>query len=150
MISAKAEEKIKNFYKVVEKMQASRKKEPALLVIKKENLSDIVGLATKTNLLTVIELNESLDIEETIGQLADSMKNGRIVLFRLHEYLDPKIYNQLYLLAQDGHMEYPLLEERIFVDAKKEAQIIIISTDVELEKLNYRNMLDLASVVERL
>ena len=74
---------------------------------------------------------------------------GRIALIRLREYLDPKIYNQLYLLAQDGHMEYPRLEERVFVDAVKEARVIIVSTDAELEKLNYSNIFDLTAVVER-
>jgi len=150
MIGAKTEEKVKNFYKLAAAMQSARQKEPALLVVKKESLSDICALAPSANLLTVIELGEDSDAEEVIEQMADAMISGRTVLLCLHKYLDPKIYNQIYLLAQDGHMEYPRLEERVFVDAKKESRIIIMSTDAELEKLNYRNILDLAGVVERL
>jgi hypothetical protein len=47
-------------------------------------------------------------------------------------------------------MEYPRLEERIFVQATKEAVIILVSTDRELEKLNYDNLFDLVGLVERL
>ena len=55
---------------------------------------------------------------------------------RIHDYLDQKFIIN-FLLAKDGHMEYPRLEERVFVDAAKNAQIILVSTDAELEKLNY-------------
>jgi hypothetical protein len=150
MITKTAEEKIVKFYKIIEGMQSGKKKEPAILVVKKENLGDVAALAPNSNLVTVIDLQEGTDAEEVIGQLADAMKSGRVALLCLHRYLDPKIYNQLYLLAQDGHMEYPHLEERMFVDAVKDARVIIVSTDAELEKLNYSNIFDLAAVVERI
>ena len=107
-------------------------------------------LAPNSNLVTVIDLQKETDAEEVIGQLADAMRAGRVALIRLYKYLDPKIYNQLYLLAQDGHMEYPHLQERVFVDAVKDARVIIVSTDAELEELNYSNIFDLAGVVERI
>jgi len=149
MINKTTEEKIKKFYKVVDGVQGSKKKELAILVVKKVNLGDVAALAPNSNLVTTIDLTAETDADEVIGQLADAMRAGRIALIRLREYLDPKIYNQLYLLAQDGHMEYPRLEERVFVDAVKEARVIIVSTDAELEKLNYSNIFDLTAVVER-
>ena len=150
MITKSAEEKIKIFYNIAAGMQSSKKKEPAILVIKKESLGDVTALAPNPNLVVVIDLSEDADAEEIIGQLADAMRAGRTALICLHKYLDPKIYNQLYLLAQDGHMEYPRMEERVFVDAANDARVIIVSTDAELEKLNYSNIFDLAAVVERI
>lgn len=150
MTTETTEEKVRKFYKIVEGMQSLKKKEPGILVVKKENLGDIAALAPNSNLVTTMDLQEGTDAEEVIGQLANVMRTGRIALIRVHKYLDPKIYNQLYLLAQDGHMEYPHLEERVFVDAVNEAQVIIVSTDAELEKLNYSNIFDLAGVVERI
>ncbi len=150
MISKTNQEKVRNFYKVVSEMQTPRNRELGLLVIKKEELGDLTALAPNSNLVTTIDLTPEFSSEEAISQLADAMKSGRVVLMRIHEYLDPKIYNQLFLLAQDGHMEYPHLEERIFVDSAISAQVILVSTDKELEKINYPNILNIVGLVERL
>jgi len=150
MTTKTAEEKINFFYSIVAGMQSSKKKEPAILVVKKESLGDVTALAPNPNLVAAIDLLEDADAEEIIGQLADAMRAGRTAVIRLRKYLDPKIYNQLYLLAQDGHMEYPHFDKRVFVDAAKDARVIIVSTDTELEQLNYSNIFDLAAVVERI
>jgi hypothetical protein len=150
MISKINQRKVSNFYNVVAGMQISRNKTIGLLVIKKEELSDISALAVNSNLVTIIDLTKESDAEQTINQLADDMRVGRIALMRIHDYLDPKIYNQLFLLAKDGHMEYPRLEERVFVDAAQNAQVILVSTDAELEKLNYFNIFDIVGIAERL
>lgn len=150
MIGQTAQEKVKKFYQVVAGLQTERKKEIGLLVVKKELFSDVAALAPNSNLVTVMDLKKEFDSQEVINQLADDMRAGRVSLIRLHDYLDSKIYNQLFLFARDGHMEYPRLEERIFVDAAKNAQIILVSTDAELEKLNYSNIFDIVGIVERL
>lgn len=150
MISKVNQEKVKKFFTVVSVMQNVRQRVIGLLVLKKENLSDIAALAPNSNLVTSIELSSEIAAEDVVEQMADAMRTGRIALMRLHEYLDPKIYNQLFLLSQDGHMEYPHLEERIFVDAKDNAHVLLLSTDAELEKCNYSNLLDLVGIVERL
>ncbi len=100
--------------------------------------------------MTSFDLTRETDAEEAIEQLAETMKAGRIALIRLHDWLDPKIYNQLYLLSKNGRMEFPRLEERVFVETPKEALVILVSTDEELEKLNYENIFDLVGLVERI
>jgi len=150
MISKTNQEKVRKFFETVDIMQTPRAREVGLLVVKRENLSDISSLAPNSNLVTVIDLNDEMDVESAVHQLADAMRAGRVALLRIYDYLDPKIYNQLHLLAKAGRMEYPKLEERIFVDAAKGAQVILIATDANLEKLNYQNIFDIAGVTERL
>ena len=149
MISEINQQKVSKFYNVVAGMQTPGNKTIGLLVIKKEELGDISTLAVNSNLVTIIDLTKESDAEQIINQLADDMRIGRIVLMRIHDYLDPKIYNQLFLLAKNGHMEYPRLGERVFADAAKNAQVILVSTDAELEKLNYPNIFDMVGIVER-
>lgn len=150
MLTQQNQEKIKKFYEVISRMQFPPAKEIGLIVVKKETLADISALAPNSNLVTSFELTRETDAQETIEQLAEAIKAGHTALIRLHEYLDPKIYNQLYLLSKNGRMEFPRLEERVFVEAPKGALIILVSTDNELEKLNYENIFDLAGLVERL
>lgn len=150
MLTKPNQEKVQKFYEVVTKMQFPPAKEIGMIIIKKETLADISALAPNSNLVTSFELNRETDAQEAVEQLADALKAGRIALIRLHDWLDPKIYNQLYLLSKNGRMEFPRLEERVFVDAPKEALVILVSTDEELEKLNYENIFDLVGPVLRL
>jgi len=150
MFTKTQQEKIKKFYEIMAKMQFPPAKEIGMIIVKKETLADIAALASNSNLVTSFELTTESDAQEVIEQLAETLKAGRIALIRLHEYLDPKIYNQLYLLSKNSRMEFPRLEERIFVDAPKEALVILVSTDKELEKLNYKNIFDLVGLVERI
>ena len=73
-----------------------------------------------------------------------------MALIYLHKFLEPKIYNQLYLLSKNGRMEFPAPQERVFVEAPKEALVIIVSTEAELEALNYENIFDLVGPILRL
>ncbi|MCX6781994.1 MAG: hypothetical protein NTW66_02660 [Candidatus Magasanikbacteria bacterium] len=150
MISEKNIAKVKKFIDVVSDMQFGPGKQIGLLILKKEETKDISILAPNSNITTVLELSKDGDADEVIGYLADAVKSGRLIFIRLHDYLDPKIYNQLFLLSKNSRMEYPKLEERIFVDAAPETTIIVITTDNELNKLNYTNILDLSGLVERL
>jgi hypothetical protein len=150
MISSINQQKIKKFYEVMARMQFPPAKELGLIVVKKETLADISALAPNANSVTAFELTRETDAQEAINQLAETVKAGRTALIRLHEWLDPKIYNQLFLLSKNGRMEFPDVDERMFVEAPKEALVILVSTDQELEKLNYKNIFDLAGTVERL
>lgn len=150
MLTKTQQEKIKKFYNVMAKMQFLPAKEIGMIIVKKETLADISALAPNSNLVTTFELTRETDAQEMIEQLAETLKDGRIALIRLHDWLDPKIYNQLYLLSKNGRMEFPKLEERIFVDAPEEALVILVSTDNELEELNYKNIFDIVGLVERI
>ena len=150
MISVANQQKIKKLFQVMARMQIPPAKEIGLIVVKKETLADISALAPNANLVTAFELTRETDAQEAINQLAETVKSGRVALVRLHEWLDPKIYNQLFLLSKNGRMEFPDVKERAFIEAPKEALVILVSTDQELEKLNYKNIFDLAGTVERL
>ena len=150
MISVANQQKIKKLFQVMARMQIPPAKEIGLIVVKKETLADISALAPNANLVTAFELTRETDAQEAINQLAETVKSGRVALVRLHEWLDPKIYNQLFLLYKNGRMEFPDVKERAFIEAPKEALVILVSTDQELEKLNYKNIFDLAGTVERL
>jgi len=150
MLTKIQQEKIKKFYNVMAEMQFPPAKEIGMIIAKKETLADVSALAPNSNLVTTFDLTRETDGQEAIEQLAEILKAGRTALIRLHEYLDPKIYNQLYLLSKNGRMEFPRLEERIFIEATNEALVILISTDKELEKLNYKNIFDLVGLVERI
>lgn len=130
-------------------MQLPPAKEIGLIIVKKENLADLAALAPNSNLVTTFELTSETDAQVMIDKLAETLKASRIALIRLHDWLDPKIYNQLYLLSKNGRLEFPRLEERVFIDAPKEALVILVSIDQELEKLNYKNIFDLVGPVER-
>ncbi len=143
-------EKIKKFYEVVSRLQPAATKEIGLLVVKKETLADISNLAPDLNMVTSFELTPNKDAETQIDWLYEAMKNKRWAIIRLHEYLDPKIYNQLYLISHDKRMQFSKLEDWVTLDIPEESNIIIVSTDKELEKLNYNNFFSLVGPVERL
>ncbi|MBU1033034.1 MAG: hypothetical protein ABII13_00390 [Patescibacteria group bacterium] len=149
MIKAK-QEKVKKFYEVISRLQFPPGKEIGMIIVNKETMADIAALAPNSNLVTGLELTRETDVQEVIEQLADAIKAGRVALIRLHEWLDPKIYNQLFLLSKNGRMEFPDVDERVFVEAPKEAMVILVCTDAELAKLNYENIFDLIGPVERL
>jgi len=125
-------------------------KQIGLLVVGKESIEDLAALAPNTNLALVIELGSDSDAQEVIEKMADAVSRDRLLLLRLHDYLDPKVYNQLWLLTKKGQLEYPLLDERVVVPASSASAIIIVSTDAELERLNYNNIYDLVGLTERL
>ncbi len=145
------EEKIKKFYEVVSKMQIPPGREIGLIISKKKKvLADISKQAPDSNMITVFELDKETNVEKAIDDLADAMSTGRTALLQIHDYLDQKIFNQLYLLSKDGRMQYAKLEDWVTVDAVPEASIILISTEKELENLNYTNIMDMVGPVLRI
>jgi hypothetical protein len=149
MISEKNIEKVKKFYGAVLKLQTVRGRELGLLVVKKETLGDLAALCENSNRALIIDVSKGC-VEDIINDLANGIKNGSFILIKIGEYLDQEIYNQLFLLAHANHMEFPRLEKRIFIDSAKETVIVLVSTDKELEKLNYQNIFDIVGLTERL
>lgn len=125
-------------------------KEIGLLVINDELIGDLAALSQNSNLTITLELSQDTDAQEVIDVMSEALAAGKLVLLRLHDYLDPKIYNQLWLLAKKGQLEYPLLDQRVVVPASPAAALVIVSTDEELERLNYDNIFDLVGLTERL
>jgi hypothetical protein len=150
MISKKNKEKVQKFYQVISKVQLPEGKEIGLIVVKRENMDDIINCAPNTNLVTSIELTKDADSTEIIKEMADSLTNKKTVIIRMHDWLDPKIYNQLFLLSKEGRMQYADLEDWKVIDCPREGNVIIISTDKEIESLNYKNLFDVVGPVARL
>lgn len=150
MSQSTAEEKIKKFYRVVAALQTPQNCTLGLLVVKKQTLGDIATLAPNPNVVTTIDADSAVPAEDVITALSDAMRSGRTALIRIHTQIDPSVYNQLFLLAQNGSMEYPCLEERIFVNVNDGASVILVLTDSELEQSNYPELMNIVGVVERL
>lgn len=150
MINESSKQKIKKFYEILSKVQSIHGKNVGLIVVKEESLADISALSPNSNLTTIYDLAEDINITDLIEQLADNFKKKRIVIIRLYDYLDPKLYNQIYLISKAGRMEFFKLEKDIIVDIPEEAQLILVSKDDELEKLNYKNLFNIVGPILRL
>jgi hypothetical protein len=150
MFTEKNKEKIKNFYKALSLVQPSSGKDIGLILIKDETLADLIALTENSNLTAVFELTEDTYVQGFLEELAGALKKGLTVFVRLHQYLDPAIYNQLYLISHAGRMHFFKLEDEILVTLPKEAQLILVSTDEEIEKLNYKNLFEIVGPILRL
>ena len=150
MIKKENQEKIKHFYQALIKVQPSAGKDIGLILIKDENLADLVSLAEKSNFTAVFELKEDTYASGFLEELADVMRRGLFVFVRLHHYLDPAVYNQLHLISNFGRLHFFKLKEEILLDLPKESQLILVSTDKEIEGLNYKNLIEVVGPVLRL
>lgn len=150
MISEVNIQKIQKFCDTLKKVQPSSGHDLGLIVSKEENMADIQAALPEPNNVSVYELDIDTLTGETIKQFLSDLQNRRTVLVRLHEFLDPEIYNQLYLIAQSGRADFFLPGDSITFDVPKESALILVSTDEELEKLNYKNIFDLTGPVLRL
>jgi hypothetical protein len=150
MLKEENKEKIRHFYKALSLVQPSAGKDIGLILIKEETLADLVSLTENSNLTAVFELTEDSYVQEFLEKLAEALKGGLTVFIRLHQYLDPAIYNQLYLISRAGRMHFFKLEDEILINVPKEARLILVSTDEEIEKLNYKNLFEIVGPILRL
>lgn len=150
MITDEKVTKVKHFYEVLEKTQSASGKNIGLIVIKDENLGDLTALTKNSNDTSIIQIDKNIDVLDFIKDLTNNLTDKKMVFIRLHKYLDPKIYNQFYLLTNNARMEYFDQDKDIVVNIPCESQIIIVMTDEELEELNYKDILNTFSPVLRL
>lgn len=150
MIKKENQEKIKHFYQALTKTQPVSGKDIGLILIKDESLADLVNLTDKPNSTAVFELKDDTYVPGFLKELAKCLKEGLIVFIRLHRYLDPAVYNQLYLISNAGRIHFFNLEEEILINLPKESQLILVSTDEEIEELNYKNLFEIVGPVLRL
>jgi len=68
----------------------------------------------------------------------------------LHQYLNPAVYNQLHLISNSGRIHFFKLKEEVLLDLPQESQLILVSTDEEIEGLNYKNIFEVVGPVLRL
>ncbi len=121
-----------------------------IITPQKVTLADISAAAPNSNQIMSLELGDEIDSESMIGYLAEGIKSGQTILLKIGANLPVAVYNQIFLLSKNGRMEYPHLEERVFVDAHPDARLILVMADKDLENCNYKNLLDVAGFVERL
>jgi hypothetical protein len=145
------QQKVHHFYQALTKIQPASGKDIGLIIIKDENLADLVNLTGKTNSTAVFELKPDTYISGFLEELAKALKKGLMVFIRIHDYLDPAVYNQLYLISNSGRIDlFKPEKEQILVDLPKESRLILVSTDEEIENLNYKNLFELVGPVLRL
>lgn len=142
--------KVKHFYDVLEKIQPVSGKNIGLIVIKDENLGDLTALTKNSNDTSVMQIDKDIDILDFIKDLAKNLTDKKMVFIRLHKYLNPKIYNQFYLLTNNARMEYFDRDKDIVVNIPHQSQVVVVMTNEELESLNYKDILNTFSMVLRL
>lgn len=150
MIDDKNSIKIRHFYEFLEKMSSPQALNIGLIVINNESMGDLIALAKNSNATAALEIIKEMDIADFIRNLAKNLNDKKMVFIRLHNYLDPKIYNQFYLIANNARMEYFEGKKDIIINIPSEAQLIVIMTNEELEALNYKDILNIFGPVLRL
>ena len=151
MTNEKKQEKVKRFFEIVKKMQNSERMAIGLLILKKnDDMTNIVDNVIKKQSIKLIEVNKEEDSQKIINEMTSAFEKGQGMALRLSNTLDAMIYNQLDIISQAGHMEYPTKDERKFVYPTKGSYLVLISTDQELESMNYTNIFNLVTLTERL
>jgi len=113
MIKKENQEKIKHFYQALAKVQPAAGKDIGLIIIKDESLADLVSLTGNSNSTEVFELKEDTYIEGFLEELVEALKKSLLVFVRLHQYLNPAVYNQLHLISNSGRIHFFKLKEEV-------------------------------------
>jgi len=150
MITEENKQKVQEFYGKLIKVQPVSGHDIGMIVVKEENLGDIQAALPDPNNTSVYELDTQTPVSQTIKEILTALQNKQTILIQIHEFLSPEIYNQLYLIAQSGRADFFLPEGEMAFDVAKDAVLILISTDKELENLNYKNIFEVAGPVLRL
>ncbi len=151
MVNKKNQEKIKNYYQALLKVQPSYGKDIGLILIdKEETLSDLISLTPKSNQTVIFELSKDTYAPRFIKNLSEALKENKMIFVRIHYYLDPGIYNQFYLIYKSGKIDFLGVEEDIIFDVSQKSSLILVSTNEEIEKLNYKNLLQITGPTLRL
>ena len=150
MIKKENQEKIKHFYQALAKVQPTAGKDIGLILVKDENMADLVSLTENSNSTAIFELKEDTYVDGFLEELAEALKRGLLVFVRLHQYLDPAVYNQLHLISNSGRMHFFKLKEEVLLNLPQKSQLILVSTDKEIESLNYKNLFEVVGPVLRL
>ena len=149
-MSAATSQKLQKYHETLSKIQPSYGHDLGMIIVESENLGDLQAALPDPNNVSTYELDQETDITGTIKEFLGDLQNKRTVLLQLHEFLDPKIYNQLHLISQSGRADFFLPNDSITFDVPKESVLILVSTNEELGKLNYHNILDIVGPVLRL
>ncbi len=150
MINQEKKEKIRFFFNALSNVQPNYGKDIGLIVSAEEILEDLKSLVPNSNLVTIFDLTSDTYITGFLENLAKSLSKESIIFVRIHEYLDPAFYNQLYLISKSNRMDIfgPTKDDAINISDK--AMLILVSTDNELENLNYKNILNIVGPVLRI
>lgn len=150
MINKEKQEKIKKFFRALSNVQPDYGKDIGLMVVGDETLGDLKSLVPNSNLTSTFDLTSDTYITGFLENLAENLSKGRIVFVRIHEYLDPAVYNQLYLISKSGRMDILGSRKNEAINVSNKAMLILVFTDSELEALNYKNILNIVGPVLRL
>lgn len=150
MIKKENQQKIKHFYQTLAEVQPQSGKDIGLIIIKEETLADLIELTENSNLTATFDLKEDTSVPQFLEDLSKAFNHSAWVFIRLHSYLDPAVYNQLYLISHSGRLHFFKLEEEILLDLPKRSQLILVSTDDEIERLNYKNLFEIVGPILRL
>lgn len=150
MIDVKTKNKIKKFFQILSKTQPKSGKDFGLIIRNKETISDIVSSFPNSNLVSVYDLTKDTYVSDFLKNLAKEIEKERIILLCLHDYLSPQIYNQFHLVYKTGKMTLFEFEDNIIAKVPKKTQLILISTNEELERVNYKNLFNIVGPILRL
>ncbi len=131
-------------------IQPDHGRDIGLIVLGDETLGDLKTLTPNSNLVTIFDLTSDVYITGFLEDLAKNLSEERIVFVRIHKYLDPAVYNQLYLISKSGRMDMLGSEKDSLINVSDKAMLILVFTDNELESLNYKNILNIVGPVLRL
>lgn len=150
MINQKKKEEVKNFFDNLSNIQPDYGKDIGLIIVREETLGDLKGLTPNSNLSSTFDLSSDTYIAGFLEDLAKNLGEGRFVFVRIHEHLDPAVYNQLYLISQTGRMDLFSSKKDDLMKVSDKAMLVLVFSDDELENLNYKNIFDIVGPVLRI
>jgi len=151
MLSTINEEKIKKFFNVVMRLaEKSVTGQTAIIIAKKEDSSSVINSAGLVDKIIYLKTDRNSDDIEVAEVLAKAIKNGKMVILEIGEFLSPLIYNDIYLFSKAGRIEYNTSAERVVANSAKGASLVLFINEDNLNKLNYDNLLNIVGLVERI
>ena len=140
--------KIADFVKKLKQIQPKHGRDIGLIVTAGENLADIQAAFPNPNSVSLYETTE--DVDNIIKNILQDLKSEKDVLLKLSDWLDPSLYNQLYLISCSGRADYFLPEGSITFDIPKNSVLVLTIDSGDLERLNYKDFLNICGPVLRL
>lgn len=148
MLNEEKTKKLNDFLGKFIKMQEIGTREIGLVVVENnEDLDPVLEIVKNKGNVAVAKLTKKVLAIDFIKGLKQHLDEGKSVVIELGYYLDPKIYNQFYLISTNNRMEYFSGEDDVVFNLPKGGWILIVIKKEDLNQLNYQDFLNIIGPV---
>lgn len=148
MINEEQKQKFNVFLERFIGMQQSKTHELGLVVVKSdEDLAETLTIIKNKEDVAVAKLTRKVLATDFIVGLKENLAKEKGLVVELGNYLNPKIYNQFYLISQQDKLEYFSQGEEVIFKLPQKTWILVLAKQSDLDSLNYPDFYNIVGPV---